>query len=292
MKDYYIEKENSLAKEQGIEFFAQKKDTHGYMAYAHLHPSVEILYFIDGSYEIYVDGKTAEAYPGDMAVFRSNTVHSVKMITGPGEYRVLKISPEMILRIFAGASQMKFSLPFLKKNRSGKFLYTKECLPDEVSGILIKMIEESVCSDEILYISERILASSLLLAIIRNIPDFTVSDSKDGCISSNTLIHMFELLTYINENCSKELSATSCACFIHVSYSYFAKLFINVTGKTYKEYLTAVRLAKAQELLAGTDMPVTDIALACGYNSLSYFIAEYKKSFGKSPNRARKSVTE
>ena len=62
-------------------------------------------------------------------------------------------------------------------------------------------------------------------------------------------------------------------------------------GKTFKEYLVSIRLAKAKSILLSTNIPITDVALACGYTNLSYFIAEYKKAFGKTPKQVRKDIS-
>ena len=62
-------------------------------------------------------------------------------------------------------------------------------------------------------------------------------------------------------------------------------------GKTFKEYLTGVRLAKAHNILISTSLPITDVAVACGYSNLSYFISEYRKAYGKTPRDARKEFS-
>ncbi len=69
---------------------------------------------------------------------------------------------------------------------------------------------------------------------------------------------------------------------------FLAKLFRTITGKSFKEYLTAIRLAKAYNILIATDLPITDVALSCGYNNHTYFTAEYKKYYGKTPTETRK----
>ena len=61
-------------------------------------------------------------------------------------------------------------------------------------------------------------------------------------------------------------------------------------GKTFKEYLTGVRLAKAHTVLISTDIPITDVAIACGYGNLSYFISEYGRVYGKTPRDTRKEL--
>ena len=102
------------------------------------------------------------------------------------------------------------------------------------------------------------------------------------------LIH--QSVQYINENYASDITPNQCAASIHLSYSYFAKLFRAVIGKTFKEYLTGVRLAKAHNALLSTAIPITDVAVACGYTNLSYFISEYKKVYGKTPGDTRKEL--
>jgi AraC-like DNA-binding protein len=62
-------------------------------------------------------------------------------------------------------------------------------------------------------------------------------------------------------------------------------------GKTFKEYLTGVRLAKAHNILISTNLPITDVAASCGYGNLSYFISEYRRVYDKTPRDTRKALS-
>jgi AraC-like DNA-binding protein len=75
---------------------------------------------------------------------------------------------------------------------------------------------------------------------------------------------------------------------LHISYGYFAKLFKAVIGKTFKEYLFDVRMSHAHNLLITSSNSVTEIASICGYDNLSYFVSEYKKTFGRTPKAVQK----
>ena len=66
------------------------------------------------------------------------------------------------------------------------------------------------------------------------------------------------------------------------------KFFKNMTRKTPVDYLVAYRVEKASRKLLSTDMSVTDIAFAAGFNDLSYFIKTFKKLKGKTPADFRK----
>ena len=68
-----------------------------------------------------------------------------------------------------------------------------------------------------------------------------------------------------------------------MSYSYFSRTFKAVTGMTFKSYLNRVRTNKAEQLLLLENRTISEVASACGYNSISYFIKVYRSIKGVSP---------
>ncbi len=61
-----------------------------------------------------------------------------------------------------------------------------------------------------------------------------------------------------------------------------------LTGKSTTHFIRSVRLAKGKELLESTDLTVSEIAYAVGFNNLPYFTAMFKEEFGISPGELRK----
>ena len=59
------------------------------------------------------------------------------------------------------------------------------------------------------------------------------------------------------------------------------------TGKTYTQLIQEKRLAQAAFLLRNTDRNVSDIAVAVGYENISYFHRIFADSYGKSPRHYR-----
>lgn len=99
-------------------------------------------------------------------------------------------------------------------------------------------------------------------------------------------------LDYIQKNISKQISLDSISELVHLEKSYFVRLFRKNTGRTPIEMLVSLRLEKANDLVANTDIKICDIASMCGYNTISYFISEYKKLFGITPAMHRKQLRE
>ena len=74
-----------------------------------------------------------------------------------------------------------------------------------------------------------------------------------------------------------------------LSRAAFAKRFKTLVGETMFEYLTQLRMQKACQLLAETDLPLYEIANRVGYESDLAFTRTFKKRYEKTPTAYRKA---
>ena len=292
MSDFYKEQSPPALSTYDIEFFSQKKANSGVIARAHIHPAIEFIYISTGVFEIGVDGDRFTANVGDLILFRANAIHTTRLVSeGEGEYYVLKINPTLIFQLFPGGDNHECIIPFIHKNPGDRSFFPASEIPDDIRSVLGAMIKECERNDRFFYAAERAYAAALLVSLLRTLIKPRGAMGDEGEISEKSVSLIYESVKYVNENYASEITPAECAASIHLSYSYFAKLFRAVMGKTFKEYLTGVRLAKAHNILISTSLPITDVAVACGYSNLSYFIAEYRKAYGKTPRDARKEFS-
>lgn len=64
-------------------------------------------------------------------------------------------------------------------------------------------------------------------------------------------------------------------------------LFKKEMGENFSDYVWALRLGKAKELLLNTDMSIDDISLAVGYVNTSSFRRKFKQTTGMTPSQLR-----
>lgn len=97
-------------------------------------------------------------------------------------------------------------------------------------------------------------------------------------------------LNYMQKNIGNRIDLDTLSNLVHLEKSYFVRLFRKNTGKTPIEMLVSLRMDKASDLVANTDIKICDIASMCGYNTVSFFISEYRKRFGATPEAHRKML--
>jgi len=96
--------------------------------------------------------------------------------------------------------------------------------------------------------------------------------------------------TYIFENFSQNISLHQLATHCLVSPFHFSRMFKAIMNTSPHQYLTEVRLNHAKVLLTTSNESITDIAFACGFNSVEHFATAYRYRYQMSPSKFRTSV--
>lgn len=99
--------------------------------------------------------------------------------------------------------------------------------------------------------------------------------------SSNNLSYhgptwMNDILNYIDENLSGDLSLNTLAKISFVSPSHISRVFKSNFNMNITDFITTKRIILAKELLINHDYPISYIAEKCGYNSLPHFYRTFK----------------
>lgn len=97
-----------------------------------------------------------------------------------------------------------------------------------------------------------------------------------------------QAMRYVEEHYDQDISLKGVAKEVHLNASYFSVLFKEQTDMTFREYVTRTRLQRAKKMLLSTDMTVSEIADAVGYNTAKYFIKIFKQHEGVTPSVYRR----
>jgi two-component system, response regulator YesN len=89
---------------------------------------------------------------------------------------------------------------------------------------------------------------------------------------------------YIQAHYSESLQLLDVADRVHVSSAYLSQLFGKHLGVGFSDYLTAVRIQRAKELLGPGHRSVKEVSHAVGYRDPNYFSRVFRKAVGHSPS--------
>ncbi|MFC0228934.1 helix-turn-helix domain-containing protein [Serratia aquatilis] len=92
---------------------------------------------------------------------------------------------------------------------------------------------------------------------------------------------------YVEDHLEQPLLLADLALQVGLSEFHFARMFKHSTGQAPHQYVMRLRLQRAEKLLRQTGMPLTQIALDCGFSSASHFSHRFKAVYGYSPTQLR-----
>ena len=95
---------------------------------------------------------------------------------------------------------------------------------------------------------------------------------------------------YVDNNLDQQIKIETLARLANLSVCYFLRAFKQSLGVTPHDYLIRRRLVHTMELLSGTDMPLSQIALAAGFADQSHCARRFRQHIGMSPRDYRWSM--
>ena len=123
-----------------------------------------------------------------------------------------------------------------------------------------------------------------------NLPDVSQSTLHEllgsGGISPGMLRRVCD---YIETHLEGNIGLQELAGIAGLSTSHFGRAFKQSKGVTPHRYLTQRRVQRALELLAGTELAFSEIALAAGFADQSHFCRQFRSVVGTTPSTYRGS---
>jgi two-component system response regulator YesN len=107
--------------------------------------------------------------------------------------------------------------------------------------------------------------------------------SENAAIADNKKDLILRVKEFVKKNYMQDISLNSIAATFFISAPYLSRTFKQEEGVNLKQFITQMRVERANYLLSNTKDKISDVALQVGYNDPNYFTKVYKKVTGRLP---------
>lgn len=250
----------------------------------HTHDYVEVIYMCSGETTHIVNGKEIRLEQGDLLFLNQSATHEVCQA---GEQDIA-VNFIVLPEFFSAPLSMigeeetplrKFLVDCLCGQNSGAgYLYfdVSEVKPIQnlLENLLWILLQETPTKRKMSQMTMALLFLQLL-----SHTEMLSTDSQGDQV-------VWQVLRYVESNYANG-SFAELTQQLHYDASWLSREIKRRTGKTYTQLIQEKRLAQAAFLLRNTDRNVSDIALAVGYENISYFHRIFADAYGKSPRGYR-----
>jgi len=239
----------------------------------HWQDDVEVLSITQGSVALTLEGCQQLLHAGDIVWINPGQIHSFRAHTPDARCEIFIFPVQHLLFSEEDHDQQRWLRPLAE----GKLHFPVQIPPDNPA---YPLQEQLIALQKQRPVAYEMLTKALLLQMISHLV-------KSGALlrhqSSKNEDVCKEILRYIHKNYARKLTVEEVAHAVGISPTYFSAFFVRHFFCHFTDYLRAYRIEQACAMLSGTDMSVTGIALATGFNSGSHLIQHFRKAKGLTP---------
>lgn len=256
----------------------------------HWHDEMELVYIKKGKGLVSVDFTAYEVKGGDIVVVCPGQLHTIEQLYQETmEYENIIFHMDLLKsrqpdvcwdQYLSPILHQKTNLPVLLDERLSCYSRVSSCLDqiDEIRKIFPTGYE--------LLIKGKLFEFFYLLCSNRPCPE-TSSGEKNRSRQKKSLEKTRQILKYVEQHYSQQLSIKEMAEACGFSQSHFMKFFKATMGMPFTAYLNDYRLTMASRLLLASEDSILTVAADTGFENLSYFNRVFKKKFNMTPSGFR-----
>lgn len=249
----------------------------GYIVSPHWHDHLEFIKVVKGPVSVTLDNKTFPAEPGDIVYVNSRQLHAVRVTPGnPARVKGMIFDRLFVTNLLEGFETRQLYSLFVRTNRIPNPIRSSDPMWAELNREL-DLADAEYARKDICY--EMTIKSSIyrmLATLMRHFARQTPSLEKDD-------LSLRPALEYIEERYAERLTLEQLGKLTGRSASRFSRLFKEVTGFTFTDYVTNTRIGMAKQMLATSQWTITEIAEKTGFCNVHYFGKVFKEATGVSP---------
>lgn len=239
----------------------------------HWHKELQAVWVHEGTLAFTVNEETFPLSDDTLLLINRGQLHRSRTIAGDAAAICINFEPDF----FHPKVLQDYILPLLEKEA---FSYRLLALSPEMTARLHRILAASDRS--IPYFSVINLLSDCLEEIMQS----SSGSGKTADFEDRNLFH--RLLAYVEAHYQSPITVADLANHALINKNRCTALFQKYTQTSPMKYVAKHRLFLAKNLIIGTDLSISEISEAVGYNQTSYFVEQFRRSYGLPPLKYRK----
>lgn len=252
----------------------------------HWHDAAEIIYVTDGVGSVCVNSKRYTVSRGDIILVMPQSLHAIEQFgSNAMEYFNILFDFSLLYHSTDDVCYKKYFKPLL----TGEINPPVHILPETLLyGELISHVKYLTDNRQKRYSGDELMVVSHLLALMNSVISHSDKTSEADLLLKSNYDKIKRVLIKIQTDYGNEITVKDAADICMYSPSYFMRIFKELTGTSFTQYLVDYRLDMAARLLV-SDRQITDVAVDCGFNNLSYFTRAFSRKFDMTPSEYKKT---
>ena len=253
----------------------------------HWHEEMEIILATEGDTRVLCGEAEFLLQDGEAIFVNTNVLHKLKRAQNNTPCRInsLLFMPEFVASFPQSIIQQRYIAPLSRCSTLSEVILRPNA-PWQAEAIAhFKTAFEAFTSDQYGYeIRVQVELMQMLLLILENLQD-RVCDTE--LVQNKDAVRIKQMLGYIHSHYAEPLTVSQISAASSISESECYRCFRKVLDTSPIDYLLQYRIRAAAGLLSTTDMSVSDICFATGFNSPSYFAKVFRQELLVSPRSYR-----
>ena len=253
---------------------------------AHRHNFIEVLYVCQGQLTNVIGGREVVIRKGELLFLNQFTRHEI-LPAGKDDIAInFMILPEFFDVAYTMAGNNNVLADFLvnvlrQDEERGEYLHFRVSEVLQIQNLLENMIYSLVTGNGDQNRINQTTMGLIFLYLLESVQyvEMRVPNQYENMISMT-------ILDYIEQQ-YRTATLTELCAKLNLPMHVLSKMIKKNTGFNFKELLQRKRLNKAVELMCETDLPVSDIIAAVGYENGSYFHRVFKERYHMTPRAFR-----
>jgi len=253
----------------------------------HWHEEMEIILALEGETRVLCGEKEFLLHPGEAVFCNANVLHKLKrgQKGAPCRINSLLFMPELVSSFPQSIIQQRYIAPLTKCSTLAEVLLSPDVAWQKEAILHFRTAFAAFNSDRYGYeIVVQVELMQMLLGILENLQDRVC---ETDLVQNKDSIRIKQMLGYIHDHFAEPLTVSQIAAVSSISESECYRCFRKVLDSSPIDYLLQYRIRAAAGLLSGTDMSISNICFATGFNSPSYFAKVFRQELLVSPRKYR-----